>query len=185
MRRIILAFLAALLLLPGVVTASASGGDVLSAQSEALELDGLEDAAGDWLPGVELEAGLSLDEGLRSIVDTGSGELFGVVRKAVRSGVLLLAVVLLCGLAEGLYAGTGTGRAVDVVSIVGALAVAAVAAADANTLIGLGREALDNMSTFSKLLLPTVTAAAAPPAPPAGRWPGSWPPCCSPTCSSP
>ena len=40
MRRIILAFLAALLLLPGVVTASASGGDVLSAQSEALELDG-------------------------------------------------------------------------------------------------------------------------------------------------
>ncbi|OUQ80125.1 stage III sporulation protein AE, partial [Flavonifractor sp. An10] len=107
MRRIILAFLAVLLLLPGVVTASASGGDVLSAQSEALDLDGLEDAAGDWLPGVELEAGLSLDEGLRSIVDTGSGELFGVVRKAVRSGVLLLAVVLLCGLAEGLYAGTG------------------------------------------------------------------------------
>ena len=169
MRRIILAFLAALLLLPGVVTASASGGDVLSAQSEALELDGLEDAAGDWLPGVELEAGLSLDEGLQSIVDTGSGELFGVVRKAVRSGVLLLAVVLLCGLAEGLYAGTGAGRAVDVVSIVGALAVAAVAAADANTLIGLGREALDNMSTFSKLLLPTVTAAAgAARSPPAG-----------------
>ena len=52
MRRIILAFLAALLLLPGAATASASGGDVLSAQSEALELDGLEDAAGDWLPGV-------------------------------------------------------------------------------------------------------------------------------------
>ena len=95
MRRIILAFLAALLLLPGAATASASGGDVLSAQSEALDLDGLEDAAGDWLPGVELEAGLSLDEGLRSIVDTGSGELFGVVRKAVRSGVLLLAVI--CG----------------------------------------------------------------------------------------
>ena len=168
MRRIILAFLAALLLLPGVVTASASGGDVLSAQSEALELDGLEDAAGDWLPGVELEAGLSLDEGLQSIVDTGSGELFGVVRKAVRSGVLVLAVVLLCGLAEGLYAGTGAGRAVDVVSIAGALAVAAVAAADANTLIGLGREALDNMSTFSKLLLPTVTAAAAAAGSPGG-----------------
>ena len=129
MRRIILAFLAALLLLPGAAPASASGGDVLSAQSEALELDGLEDAAGDWLPGMELEAGLSLDEGLRSIVDTGSGELFGGVRKAVRSGVLLLAVVLLCGLAEGLYAGTGAGRAVDVVSIVGAMAVAAVAAA--------------------------------------------------------
>ena len=168
MRRTIFAFLAVLLLLSGLATASAGGEDVLSAQSEALDLAGLEDAAEDYLPGVELEAGLDLDEGLQSILDTGSGEIFGVVRKAVRSGVLLLAVVLLCGLAEGLYAGTGAGRAVDVVSIVGALAVAAVAAADANTLIGLGREALDNMSTFSKLLLPTVTAAAAAAGSPGG-----------------
>ena len=178
MRRIILAFSAVLLLLPGVVTASASGGDVLSAQSEALDLDGWRTRRGTGLPGMELEAGLSLDEGLRSIVDTGSGELFGVVRKAVRSGVLLLAVVLLCGLAEGLYAGTGAGRAVDVVSIVGALAVAAVAAADANTLIGLGREALDNMSTFSKL--PAAHrhgGGGRRRLPRRGRWPGSWPPC--------
>lgn len=168
MRRIILAFLAALLLLPGVVTASASGGDVLSAQSEALDLDGLEDAAGDWLPGVELEAGLSLDEGLQSIVDTGSGELFGVVRKAVRSGVLLLVVVLLCALADGMKAAGQLGGGIDVVAVAGALAVTAVAVADVNTLIGLGREALDNMNMFSKVLLPTITAAAAASGAPSG-----------------
>lgn len=161
------ALLAALLLLTG--TAAAAGGEeVLSAQSEALELDELERAAEDWLPGVELEAGLDVDGGLRAVLDAGGEQLFGAVRKAARSGVLLLVVVLLCGLAEGLYAGTGAGRAVDVVSIVGALAVAAVAAADAGTLIGLGREALDHMAAFSKLLLPAVAAAAAAAGAPGG-----------------
>ena len=101
MRRRILMCLAVLLLLSGMGAASAS--DVLAAQSEALDLDALQDAAGDYLPDGALEAGISLDEGLQTILDTGSGQISGVVRKAVRSGVLLLTVVLLCGLAEGLY----------------------------------------------------------------------------------
>ena len=164
----VFAFLAVLTLLSGMGTASAGGEEVLSAQSEALDLEGLEAAAEEWLPGVELEAGMGLDQGLRAVLDTGSGQIFGVVRKAVRSGVLLLTVVLLCALAEGLYAGTGAERTVDVVSVAGALAVAAVAAADANTLIGLGREALDHMAVFSKLLLPAVTAAAAAAGSPGG-----------------
>ena len=47
------------------------------------------------------------------------------------------------------------------ISVVGALAITALAAADTHSLIGLGREALDRMSGFSKVLLPTITAAAA------------------------
>ena len=168
MRRNVFAFLAVLLLLCGMGMASASGEDVLRAQSEALDLEGLEDAAGDYLPNVDLEAGVGLDQGLQAILDTGSSQLFGVVRKAVRSAVLLLTVVLLCGLAEGLYAGTGTGLTADVVTVVGALAITAIAVADANTLIGLGTEALDHMAVFSKVLLPTVTAAAAAAGSPSG-----------------
>ena len=151
--------LAVLLLLSGMGAASAS--DVLAAQSEALDLDALQDAAGGYLPDGALEAGISLDEGLQTILDTGSGQISGVVRKAVRSGVLLLTVVLLCGLAEGLYGGMGVSQTTDVVAIVGALAITAVAVADANSLIGMGREALEQMETFSKILLPTITAAAA------------------------
>ena len=48
MRRRILMCLAVLLLLSGMGAASAS--DVLAAQSEALDLDALQDAAGDYLP---------------------------------------------------------------------------------------------------------------------------------------
>ena len=129
MRRRILMCLAVLLLLSGMGAASAS--DVLAAQSEALDLDALQDAAGGYLPDGALEAGISLDEGLQTILNTGSGQISGVVRKAVRSGVLLLTVVLLCGLAEGLYGGMGVSQTTDVVAIVGALAITAVAVADA------------------------------------------------------
>ena len=166
MRRRILMCLAVLLLLSGMGAASAS--DVLAAQSEALDLDALQDAAGGYLPDGALEAGISLDEGLQTILDTGSGQISGVVRKAVRSGVLLLTVVLLCGLAEGLYGGMGVSQTTDVVAIVGALAITAVAVADANSLIGMGREALEQMETFSKILLPTITAAAAAAGSPSG-----------------
>ena len=147
------------LLLGSLCAASAS--DVLSAQSEALDLDGLEDAAGDYLEGVDLEQGVSLDEGLSYILDTGSGQIFGILRKALRSGVLLLVIVVLCGLAEGLYSGVGGGQSADVVSLVGALAITAVAVTDVHSLIGMGREAIAHMETFSKVLIPTVTAAAA------------------------
>ena len=164
MRRRILMCLAVLLLLSGMGAASAS--DVLAAQSEALDLDALQDAAGGYLPDGALEAGISLDEGLQTILNTGSGQISGVVRKAVRSGVLLLTVVLLCGLAEGLYGGMGVSQTTDVVAIVGALAITAVAVADANSLIGMGREALEQMETFSKILLPTITAGGGRPRPP-------------------
>lgn len=140
-------------------TASAVDADIPAIQSEALDLDGLQEAGEEWAPGVELEEGIDLGDGLQAILDTGSGQIFGVVRKALRSGVLLLTVVLLCGLAEGMC--TTADTKVDVVSIVGAMAIAAVAVADANSLIGMGREALERMETFSKLLLPAVTAAVA------------------------
>ena len=182
MKKRILTTAAALLLLACLCPARA--GDVLAAQSEALDLDGLEDAAGDYLPGTDSPVDASLDEGIQYILDTGSGQIFGVVRKALRSGILLLTIVLLCALAEGVYSGIGDGATVDVVSLVGALAITAVAVADAHSLIGMGREALDHMELFSKALLPTIPRRRPPPAAlPAGQWPGKWRPCSSPMCS--
>lgn len=142
--------------------------EVLSAQAEALDLHSLEQAAEEYGGGQDVTPDTSLEEGIQAILDTGSDEVFGVVRKAVRSGVLLLAVVLLCALADGMKAAGQLGGGIDVVSVAGALAVTAVAVADVNTLIGLGREALDNMNMFSKVLLPTITAAAAASGAPGG-----------------
>lgn len=143
-------------------------GTACAAQlEEALDLKGLEDAAQGYMDGVDLDTDISLDNGLKSILDSGSDAMGGVARKAIRSGVLLLVVVLLCAVSEGAYAGAGAGT-LEVVPMVGALAVAAVSAANMNALIGLGREAIDNMTMFSKALLPTMAAVTAVSGAPAG-----------------
>lgn len=149
-------------LLTGTAHATQSEPDgVLSAQAEALGLDGLEDAAEGYLDGVDLTSGVNLDEGLQVILDTGSDQISGVLRKAVRSAVLLLVVVMLCGLAGGLQSGLGGGKGIDIVAVAGALAITAVAVTDVHALVGLGREALENMGFFSKVLFPVITAATA------------------------
>ena len=157
-----------LILFSGGARAADIEDEVLTAQSEVLDLHGLEQAAEEYGGGQAITPDTGLEEGLQSILDTGSDEVFGVVRKAVRSGVVLLAVVLLCALADGMKAAGQQSGGIDVVSVTGALAVTAVAAADVNTLVGLGREALDKMNMFSKVLLPAITAAAAASGAPSG-----------------
>ena len=66
---------------------------------QAVELDELDEAAGDYAPpgGV---TGTDLEEGLSQIWESGSRELPDAVGKGLRSGGLLLAVVLLCDTLE-------------------------------------------------------------------------------------
>ena len=138
-----------------------TGEDAVAQQAEALELDRLQRAAGGALEDLELTDGLSLDRGLREILDTGTAAVPGILRRAVRSGVVLLAVVLLCGLTEEVSGALGAEQSFSGAEIAGALAVTAAAVADVHALVGLGREALDSLGNFSKVLLPTVTAAVA------------------------
>ena len=142
--------------------------EVLEQQAAALELDELQDAASSELSGLDLSEGVDLNEGLTEILDTGSGAVPGILRKAVRSGVLLLAVVVLCALVEELSKSVGSSGELDAGALVGALAVTAVAVADVHALVGMGREALEQMGGFSKVLLPTITAAAAASGAPGG-----------------
>lgn len=165
MRRWILVFFFALVLCSALSVASAA--EVLDEQSKALGLDKLEQAAGEYAPGAGV-AGVDLDRGLEAILDTGSGELAGVLRKAVRSGVLLLVVVLLCGLAEGAYAGAGERGHLQAVPIVGALAITAISVSDVHALIGMGQGALVHMDAFAKVLLPTMAVATAASGSPGG-----------------
>lgn len=152
---------------------AAAQPDVTAQQSKALGLGKLEQAAEGYGPQGDLSMGVDLDQGLGEILDTGSSAVMGVVRKAVRSGVLLLAIVLLCALADGACEAAGEGsKSLQVVPIVAALAITAVAVTDVNALVGMGKEALERMNVFSKALLPTmaaVTAAGGAPAAAAAR----------------
>lgn len=130
-----------------------------AAAEETLDLSPLEDAAGEYAPEVDLELGVDWDKGLSDLLDTGTGQVFGVVKRAVKSGVLLLVIVLLCTLAEGSAALSGGGF--PAANMVGMMAVCAVAVSDVHSLMGLGREAISRMAGFADLLLPTLAAAAA------------------------
>ena len=147
--------------------AASSSEDVLDEQSKALGLDKLAEAAGEYSPG-DTVTGVDLDAGLQDLLDTGSDQLAGVLRKAVRSGVLLLTVVLLCSLAQGTCEAIGEPGGLQVVPLVGALAITAISVADVHSLIGMGREALNNMTAFSKILLPTMAVATAASGAPGG-----------------
>lgn len=164
MRRGRLCLLLCLLLM--VLPCHAAAQDMVRAQVDALELDELERQAEEYLGEVDLARGMDLDEGLLSVFARGEEEVPGILKQAVRSGGLLLMVVLLCSLAEGLLPESGK-HGLPVTSMVGVVAVTALSVADMHTLIGLGREAIGRMEALSKILLPgmaAVTAAAGAPA---------------------
>ena len=168
LKLLVSAFCLALLLSLLPAARAAGPEEVLERQAAALELDELQDAASSELSGLDLSEGVDWNEGLSQILDTGSGAVPGILRKAVRSGVLLLAVVVLCALVEELSKSVGSSGELDAGALVGALAVTAVAVADVHALVGMGREALEQMGGFSKVLLPTITAAAAASGAPGG-----------------
>ena len=159
MRRLLCCAAVLLLLMSGTCFAS------LEEQAEEMGLKELEEAVEPQLGEVDITAGIDLEEGLSTLFERGTEELPGVLRKAARSGVLLLVIVMLCGLADGME-GIGGKKEFSVVALMGAIAVTAVAVADIHSLIGMGREAIGKMETLSKLLVPSlaaVTAAAGAP----------------------
>lgn len=157
-RYLLQAFLCLALVISPAFAAGAQQAQAL--QEERLELDKLERAAEQQLDGVDLKLGDDWQEGLDELLDTGTAQLGGIVRKAVHSVVLLLVVVLLCSLAQGLTLAGGE-RGLSVIPLVGALAVTAVAVTDVNSMLGLGRSAITSMSELSNVLLPAVAAVTA------------------------
>ena len=159
MRRICLAGLAFVLLAALCLPVRALTPDeVLDMQSDKLDLDGLERAAVEQ--GGTAEYGASLDEGLAELIDTGTRELSGIVRRAVRSGVLILVILLFCGLTDTMQEGIGKTRS-RASMLAGTLAVTAVAVSDVNSLLGMGTGAISNIVSFANVLLPTVAALTA------------------------
>lgn len=132
--------------------------NIIQKQESALEIDELERAAEE--AGGSVEYGVSLDDGLQALVETGTEAAGGIIKNAVRSAVLLMLVVLLCGFGETMYETLGKGKT-PVVPLVGTVAVAAIAVADVDSMLGVGRSAIEGMTSFANVLLPTVAAITA------------------------
>lgn len=165
-RGLLLAVLAALLLMPTALALDQPEDqgldqeEVYQDQHQALGMDELEEAGRDYTGQETVGEELDVAESFRHIAQMGKDALGGVVKSSVRSCVLLLAVTLLCGLAEGLKAGAGE-SGLSVTALAAALAIAAIAVGDVHSLLSLGQEAMGNMKSLGDVLLPAVSMATA------------------------
>ena len=118
--------------------------------------DGLWDQAEDY--GVTRDTGL--EGGLSQLAAQGLEQLKELAGRSVATGVKLLAVVLVCGLAQS-AALPGQQEGVRAAELAGALAIPALTMTDVAAMIGLGRETLGRMDDFSQALLPVMAALTA------------------------
>lgn len=131
--------------------------DVLEEQSKLFGVEELEQYGEEYLNGVKIKSEMDINSILKTILENGKESAQGIIKQSVRSCILLLTIVLLFGLVEGI--GRGTGSDFPIVPVAAALAVTAVAVSDMFALVGMGRETMENMQTFSKVLLPSMAAA--------------------------
>lgn len=117
------------------------------------------EAAEELLSDADLTAG-GLTGALSKLAQSLGDQVGEVVRQRLRGAAAILAVVVLCGAAEGFFQGSGM-KSPTCLSLAGALSVTLLAAGSLDSLIGLGASTIDELSAFSQALLPTLAAAAA------------------------
>lgn len=149
-----------LLALGPLLISSAHAEELDELQRSSIDTDALEEAAPEILEGVDALGLTDLTEVVGRLKDQVTGSIGAILRSSVRSGALLLLIVLLCSLADSL-SGLGEGMSTQTVRLAGAGAVALVALSDMSSLIGLGRETIEQLSAFTTILMPTMTTAAA------------------------
>ncbi len=113
------------------------------------------------LKDVDLTGGDGLAGGLSGILKRITESVGDILRQRVRGAAAVLAVVVLCGVAEGFYQGAGTGKAALVLPMAGALSVTLATAGSLDSLLGLGSRTITQLTDFSRILLPTLAAATA------------------------
>ena len=143
--------LAVFLLLP-LFLLPCAGTEVLSFP----QVDELLEEAEEY--GVEETDGL--EAGARNILSAAGAQLDRLIRRSLRLGLKLMAVVLLCGLVEGACLESRSGG-LQAVELAGALAVTALTVSDMTVMVGLGRETIAKMDDFAGLLLPAMAALTA------------------------
>lgn len=104
------------------------------------------------------EGAFGFAQGVSTLVNEAISRLRDYLLEDVRNLSALLIGVILLGMVEGV---AGDGVSSRQTTLVGALYISAVSAGDIETMIGLGRETVGQLSTLSKVLIPSLAAATA------------------------
>lgn len=135
-----------------------------NSQSEALGLDELKNdipkSAENVLSGIEFKSPENAEEGLLAIKENIFQNTGRILKEAVKTGSALLAVALITSLAGMLCPG-GDGKYSSYISLAGVCSVAVLTVGNTSSFVNYGTYMIDELYTFSKVLLPTLSAAAA------------------------
>ena len=145
-------FLIVLLMLPALLISADAASlpeELLRAVPEEAEL---------MMGELSFENEDDLISGAAKIWEAAKEQLLSAGREQLRAVAVILLVAVLCGTAESMLRGEIGQKAV---SMAGTLAVTAVAAGDVTAFLGIGIEKIRELGRFSKVLLPTLSAAAA------------------------
>lgn len=104
---------------------------------------------------------MDFSEGLKSIWSTLTGTFFENFKQGLGVFITVIIIAMLMGLADAMFADTDKDAARRIPSLIGILAIAGVCIGNVNSLFGLVTSTLAQTETFSKALLPTLTAAMA------------------------
>ncbi len=146
------------LLLLSFCTIPAYAAEVENQLWDSVDTEALEDAA-QGQDDISLESGLDLQSGLAALAERATGQVEDALTGAIRSGGLMLLIVLFCGMGESLFQ-SGQTAMTRTADMIGVAAITLIAASDTATMVGLGREAISQIDSFSKVLIPTMSTAA-------------------------
>ena len=122
--------------------------------------DALPPQAEEFLEDGEFSTADGFLHGMGTLWEEALDRVEGIFRQRLGGAVRVLLVVVLCGAAEGFWQGAG-GKGVALLPMAGALTVTLLTAGDLESLMGLGRQTIEELSLFSHALLPTMAAATA------------------------
>ncbi len=153
------------ILLLTTVSAFALEPDISQSQFDALNAGRVEEAvpddASDMLNGIGIMDGLDYENVLSELMENAGGSIGSIIRKGVKSAALIVVIAVLSSMLTSLAEGTAPDSVRTYAPIAGIVAVSVVAVGDVGAFIGLGSAAVDDLNSFSKALLPTLSAAGA------------------------
>lgn len=151
MRKIILVVLILVLLIPCVYAEDSTGINTQPAEQEIPE------EALDVMPEIGAEDATDLWGNVKELLFRALGQSGDSLKASLRLCAILLALVLLCSVAE-LPPGKKPGNAV---AVVGALGISTVFIGTANTMISLAVRTVEDVSNYSAMMLPILASASA------------------------
>ena len=119
------------------------------------------DSAAELLEDVDYAGTDPLGNGVMRILENAGTQLNGFLQQRLKSVAAVLMAALLCGVVSGFRQGTGSDGGMDVTLMVGALSVTLLTIGSLDVLVDMGRQTIEEISLFSKVLLPMLAAVTA------------------------